>query len=117
MTLKEIRESRVLTQGAVSQLTGINIPVISNYEAGHTLPTLEDCIKLEQVFEQPLEWTEIYKPKIAQSIITLMEYYPLTTVINFVARYLRTDYGDSMIQHYANLAEKLNEAPLLPPRL
>jgi len=117
MNLREIRQSRGLTQGDISRMTNINVPTLSLYEAGSSIPTLEDVIRLEQLFEQPIEWAETYQPKVAQSIITLMEYYPLTTVINFVARNLRSDinYGESMIIHYANLAKALNEPPLLPP--
>jgi len=109
MNLKEARESKGLTQGAIAQISGINVPTISNYEAGNSVPTLEDIMRLEQLFEIPIEWPKLYRPQVASSIITLMERYPLTSVINFVARHLKTDFGDTIIIHYANLAEKMNE--------
>jgi len=118
MTLKEIRESRGLTQGAISQISGINIPTLSNYEAGNSVPTLEDVMRLEELFNQPIDWKETYKPKVAASILTLMQYYPLSTVINFAARCLKTEYGDTLIIHYAELAEKRNDPKdviLMPP--
>lgn len=114
-TLKEIRLQSEMTQGELSKRTGIHQTTICGYEAGNIQPKLEDIMAIDKAFKQHVEWPETYSPEIKDEINILLQYYPVSTVINFCARWLREDinYGANMIKHYAYVTSKGME-PLEP---
>ena len=120
-TLREVRENLKITQGEISRRTGINIPTFSNYESGHTLPLLEDMVILEKQLGQKIDWGEpLQTParrEMIQNLITLIERYPLMSVLNFGQRALRegTKIGNPgvVISHYTRASGDTQE-PLLP---
>jgi len=57
-TLKDIRIARGLTQHDVANIIGSYASVVSNYEAGNTLPDLENMVILENHFQTRIEWPE-----------------------------------------------------------
>lgn len=46
---KEIRESRGLTQKYIAISLGVKAPSVSNWEKGHTAPTLDNIISLAKI--------------------------------------------------------------------
>src|SRR5229473_1591861 len=52
--LKELRESKQLSQGDVEKRTGLLRCYISRVENGHTVPAIETLEKLARAFEVPL---------------------------------------------------------------
>jgi transcriptional regulator with XRE-family HTH domain len=124
MTLKEFRESSGITQGQLSQLTDINIPTLSNIEAGNITPTLEDLIIIEKNLRRRLDWEENLTPRqkhdIVQNLIFLSENYPLVAVLNFAQRNLKEGIklGDpgKLISHYTSVSGASDHGePLYPP--
>jgi transcriptional regulator with XRE-family HTH domain len=125
-SLKSIREKLQISQGQLSEKTGINIPTLSNYENGNTVPMLEDMIIIEQILGTRCNWqwketiTNNEKVKIRESLEYLMDYYPIQSVINFASRWLKNDTkltGMSGIRHFARLSKEMDEEqePLMPP--
>jgi len=121
MTLKEIREHHGLTQGQISQITGINIPTLSNYETGSVKPTIEDAILIEQEFNQVLDWQDNIDPQsrevILSSINKLATRYPISSVFTFATRALKQDERTgrpySTIRFWAE--KMMSKEILLPP--
>jgi transcriptional regulator with XRE-family HTH domain len=115
-TLKELRIQFQMTQGEVSKRTGINVPTLSNYESGNVIPMLEDILAIDKAFGQHVEWEETNNPELKEEINILLNHYPTVTVVNFLARWLRTDvsYGARMVKTFAILTQKVNEQPLYP---
>jgi len=52
--LRELRESKKLSQGDIEKLTGLLRCYISRVENGHTVPAIETLEKLARAFEIPL---------------------------------------------------------------
>jgi transcriptional regulator with XRE-family HTH domain len=119
-TLKEIRERLGVPQSLVAEKMLISIPTLSNYENFNVTPTIEDLVNIEQFFGTRLSWHDPYKDKevITQSLISLLEHYPVSSVVNFASRYLKSDAksGISMIRFYAEKAAELDQEPLIPPQ-
>ncbi|MDE6850564.1 MAG: helix-turn-helix domain-containing protein [Clostridia bacterium] len=53
--LKHQREIRELSQSEVARATGISQPKISYYENGKHLPLIDDCIRLADFYNIPLD--------------------------------------------------------------
>jgi len=51
MSLKGAREKKGVTQGKLSEPTGINLIMLSDYERGTKEPTLETMVKLEKEYK------------------------------------------------------------------
>jgi len=52
--LKELRESRRLSQGDIEKRTGLLRCYISRVENGHTVPSIETLEKLARALEEPM---------------------------------------------------------------
>jgi transcriptional regulator with XRE-family HTH domain len=52
--IRELRESKNLTQGEIQQLTGLQRCYTSRVECGHTIPTIETLEKYARALEIPL---------------------------------------------------------------
>jgi transcriptional regulator with XRE-family HTH domain len=52
--LKELRESKQLSQGDIEKRTGLLRPYISRVENGHTVPAVETLEKLARALEVPM---------------------------------------------------------------
>jgi transcriptional regulator with XRE-family HTH domain len=52
--LKELRESKDLSQGDIEKRTGLVRPYISRVENGHTVPSVETLEKLARALEVPM---------------------------------------------------------------
>ncbi len=52
--LRELRESKKLSQGDIEKRTGLLRPYISRVENGHTVPAIETLEKLARALEVPL---------------------------------------------------------------
>ncbi|MDE7256467.1 MAG: helix-turn-helix domain-containing protein [Clostridia bacterium] len=53
--LKHQREIRELSQSEVARATGISQPKLSYYENGKHLPLIDDCIRLADFYNIPLD--------------------------------------------------------------
>ena len=53
--LKHQREIRELSQSEVAKATGISQPKLSYYENGKHLPLIDDCIRLADFYNIPLD--------------------------------------------------------------
>lgn len=53
--LKHQREIRELSQSEVAKATGISQPKLSYYENGKHLPLIDDCIRLADFYDIPLD--------------------------------------------------------------
>lgn len=118
-TLKDIRIARGLTQNDVANIIGSYASVVSNYEAGNTLPDLENMVILENHFQTRIEWPEPLTPakkrEVIQSLIELCERYPIEGVCEFAARvYRRKQAPESFINHYAAVSGTQSRELLLP---
>lgn len=64
--LRKLRETRHLSQVALSMKTGIEQSLISKYETGERLPTVENLMILAKLFGTSLDylmdWTDEPKP-------------------------------------------------------
>lgn len=118
MNLKELRLQANMKQSDIAELLKTNVPLISNYENGISLPDLENCAILENYFGEAIDWSESITPlkkhETIQSIIELMEHYPIEVVAEFLGRnYRRNQTPETYISHYANRLE-ISEEPMLP---
>lgn len=119
-TLKELRLQANMSQSQVGALIKVQHPQISNYEAGITLPDLEDCAILENYFDSNIEWQETLTPfqkhEVIQDIIELFEKHPIPMVCEFLARnYRRNQAPETFISHYAKVGNKESGGSLIPP--
>jgi len=119
-TLKQLREHHGITQSVLANELHTSIPIISNYETGTSLPIFEDMTILEHQFQQGIDWTEkvSYQNKkvIINAIVTLQEFYPINTVLNFISKSIREDLksGDDLrlIKHFHACAMRYREPPM-----
>lgn len=114
-TLKELRLNANLSQSEVAALIKVQHPQISNYEAGISLPSIEEAVILEKQFGQRIDFKETLPPnrkfQTVQALIELSERFPLPMVLEFAARvYRREIEPDTLIIHYASLTN--SEEPL-----
>lgn len=124
-TLKQLREESGLTQADVAKRLNTTGPIVCNYELGQSEPPLEDMIILERHFDQRIQWgetlTDRQKEVIVNSLVTLMQDYPLSTVLNFATKNLREGIRlgrpELLIRFYADASSQLNIEPLLPQGL
>ena len=122
-TLKEVRTRLGLSQSDIARQLNATIPAVSNYENGQTLPAVEDMILLERSFSQRLLWDESISPADKQEIIrgltTLMEKYPVSSVLTFASKALREGQRmgkpAGLITFYVNVSRGLEEEEPLPP--
>lgn len=119
MNLKETRISKGLLQADVAKLINTSIPNISCYESGSMQPTLEEVLILEKELgkmDWPEEFTQLRKHQIVQSLIELYQRYPIKMVASFAHRvFTKTQSGDKLIDHYAEVAMGSRVEPLYPP--
>ena len=85
-----------------------------------SLPIFEDMTILEHQFQQAINWDEKVtfqnKKVIINAIVTLSEFYPINTVLNFIQRGMREDLkaGEDcrLIKHFHACAMRYHEPPL-----
>ena len=120
-SLREIRIYSGYTLEMVEKDTNIAKSMLSHYEQNKYPPVLEDMFILENYFGKKLEWPESYvgmqKTEIIQSIITLLETYPIDSVLNFAPRALKQKEGSTLLVHYSKIASENNIQLLLPPEV
>jgi len=121
-TLKEIRTRLGLSQSDIARQLHTTIPAVCNYENNQTLPPVEDMILLERSFSQRLQWNEnlsaLDKQETIRGLTTLMEKYPVSSVLIFAQKALREGqrmgHPAGLIKFYANAACGFDEEPLPP---
>jgi transcriptional regulator with XRE-family HTH domain len=121
-TLKELRESSGMSQTEVAKLINANLSNYSNFESSQALPTLEDMVILENLFNEQIDWkenlSETDRKEIADGLIILLDRYPINSVLSFAQREIREgmriNHPSVFIKHYAKIATNF-ESPLIPP--
>ena len=117
MTIKELREANGLTQYALSGILKVPQSKISVYEGGYELPPLEVMMKIEQHFSVSATFNEnttiAKRFKTVQSLIELLQHYPIHSVVNFAAgAYNKESDPDKVINEAASF---INDEELLYP--
>lgn len=123
--MKKLRECRIhigANQAEVAQKLSITVPTLSNYENGAVLPTVEDMVNAENLYDQQIDWSGFEtigqgsKQTVMSAIIALSQRYPLQAVLNFVQRAMKIDQKrgspDRIISHYAQLSYRIEPLPL-----
>lgn len=68
--LKLIRKKKGITQSELGEKLGIQFQHVSKYERGETVPTWENLIKLNQIFDVNINWFLTGKGKMFISPVT-----------------------------------------------
>lgn len=123
MKLKDARIRMGANLSEVANKLSVSVPTLCNYENGAALPTIEDMVNAENLFNKKLDWSlsETIDGEARQTIISafnaLSQRYPLQAVLNFMLRSIKSDQKsgkpDRMISYYASRSYRIQ--PMLLP--